>query len=104
MKNVFAQLLIVNTLCLATALYAGAPANDRTTGSTIPSDSSNEGRQLFNGKDLTGWKHVGDGYMTVENGLIQGHGGMGLLYWTGEKFGNCTIRVVYRMRDTNSNS
>lgn len=29
---------------------------------------------------------------------------MGLLYWTGGMFGNCTIRVVYRMRDKNSNS
>jgi hypothetical protein len=42
--------------------------------------------------------------MSVEDGLIRGHGGMGLLYWTGEKFGNCTIRVVFKMRDENSNS
>ena len=67
-------------------------------------DNSNEWRQLFNGKDLTGWKHVGPGSMSVEDGLIRGHGGMGLLYWTGEKFGNCTIRVVFKMRDKNSNS
>ncbi len=61
-------------------------------------------RQLFNGKDLTGWKHAGPGYMTVEEGLIRGNGGMGILYWTGEKFGNCMIRVVWKMRDENSNS
>ena len=42
--------------------------------------------------------------MTVENGLIRTHGGMGLLYWTGQKFGNGTLRVVYRMRDENDNS
>src|SRR5450432_4740075 len=60
--------------------------------------------QLFNGKDLTGWKHVGPGNMTVDSGLIRGHGGMGLLYWTGQQFGNCTIRVVYKMRDENDNS
>lgn len=63
-----------------------------------------EWRQLFNGKDLTGWKHAGPGYMTVEDGLIKGNGGMGLLYWAGEKFGNCIIRVVWKMRDENSNS
>ena len=40
---------------------------------------SNEWRQLFNGKDLTGWKHVGPGGDTVEDGLIKTHGGMGLL-------------------------
>jgi len=40
-------------------------------------------KQLFNGRDLSGWKHVGPGEMTVENGVIRTHGGMGLLYWTG---------------------
>ena len=39
-------------------------------------------KPLFNGKDLTGWKHVGPGEMTVEDGLIHTHGGMGLLYWS----------------------
>ena len=61
-------------------------------------------RALFNGKDLTGWKQVGPGSHYVEDGLLKSHGGMGLLYWTGEKFGNCKIRVTFRMRDKNSNS
>jgi hypothetical protein len=61
-------------------------------------------KHLFNGKDLTGWKHVGPGEMYVEDGLIKTRGGMGLLYWTGGKVGDCVIRIVYRMRDENSNS
>ena len=61
-------------------------------------------KALFNGKDLTGWKHVGPGEMTVENGLLQTRGGMGLLYWTGGRLGHCVIRVVFRMRDRNDNS
>jgi hypothetical protein len=65
---------------------------------------SPEWKQLFNGKDLNDWKHVGPGDMTVEDGLIETHGGMGLLYWTGGKLGNCVIRVVYKMRDENDNS
>jgi len=65
---------------------------------------SGEWKQLFDGQDLTGWKHVGPGQMTVENGLIQTHGGMGLLYWTGGKLGDCVIRVDFKMRDHNSNS
>ena len=65
---------------------------------------SDQWQQLFNGKDLTGWKHVGPGSDTVENGLIQTHGGMGLLYWTGGKLGNCVIHVVFKMRDQNDNS
>jgi hypothetical protein len=61
-------------------------------------------QQLFNGKDLTGWKHVGPGEMTVANGLIQTHGGMGLLYYTQARLGNAVIRVVYKMRDKDDNS
>jgi len=73
-------------------------------GVLVGSAESQEWKPLFNGKDLNGWKHVGPGQMTVEDGLIRTHGGMGLLYWTGQKFGNCQIRVVFRMRDENDNS
>jgi hypothetical protein len=73
-------------------------------GTSAFAQDTKEWRQLFNGKDLTGWKHVGPGSHYVENGLIKSHGGMGLLYWQGEKFGNCVIRVQWAMRDTNSNS
>ena len=76
------------------ALPALAPAQTKTE----------EWKQLFDGKDLTGWKHVGPGSMTVEDGLIRTHGGMGLLYWTGGKLGDCVIRVVFKMRDHNDNS
>lgn len=73
--------------------------------SAVPARAqSGEWKQLFNGKDLSGWKHVGPGEMSVEGGLIRTHGGMGLLYWTREKLGNCMIRVVYKMRDQNDNS
>ena len=61
-------------------------------------------KQLFNGKDLTGWKHVGQGNSFVKDGLITSSGGMGLLYWTGGKLGNCTIRVIFKMQKFNSNS
>ena|SRR5437667_12724255 len=65
---------------------------------------SEQWQQLFNGKDIAGWKHVGPGGDTVEDGLIRTHGGMGLLYWTGGRLSNCVIRVVYKMRDNNDNS
>lgn len=77
----------------ATDQQSGAQENDTT-----------QWRQLFNGQDLTGWKHAGQGSMSVEDGMIRGHGGMGLLYWEGEKFGNCKIRVVWKMEKTNSNA
>ena len=87
-------------LMLVQSAFAGIPQ----TKTPEKKDLKTEWRQLFNGKDLTGWKHVGPGSMSVENGMIRGHGGMGLLYWTGEKFGNCILRIEFKMRDTNSNS
>jgi hypothetical protein len=74
------------------------------TAALLQAGHPSEWRQLFNGKDLNGWKHVGKGEMTVENGLIETHGGMGLLYWQESKLGDCVVRVIYRMRDKNDNS
>jgi hypothetical protein len=71
---------------------------------SLAHSQTNEWKQLFDGKDLTGWKHVGAGSMSVEDGLIRTHGGMGLLYWSGGKLGDCVIRVVFKMRDHNDNS
>jgi hypothetical protein len=82
------SVLLFLTLALPSSIYA----------------QTDDWKQLFDGKDLIGWKHVGPGFMTVEDGLIQTHGGMGLLYWTGGKLGDCTIRVVFRMRDKDDNS
>jgi len=104
MKIIFYNLLILSLLF---TFNDNEGLKQKTTDEaqrTTVRDSMDGWRPLFNGKDLTGWKHVGPGGMTVEDGIIKTHGGMGLLYWTGEKFGNCKIRVVYRMRDENSNS
>jgi hypothetical protein len=73
-------------------------------GTLFGAGQSEEWKQLFNGKDLTGWKHVGPGTMVLEDGLIKTQGGMGLLYWTGGKVGDSVIRVVFKMRDKNDNS
>jgi hypothetical protein len=104
MKKRILQTMALSVMLLATIIFTSVSNSNKTDKNLKLQDSTQEWRQLFNGKDLTGWKHVGQGSMEVENGLIRGHGGMGLLYWTAEKFGNCTIRVVYKMRDDNSNS
>jgi hypothetical protein len=65
--------------------------------------STSEWQPLFNGRSLEGWKHVGPGEFVVENGTLKSVGGMGLLWYTGEKFGNAVIRVVYKVSgDSNS--
>lgn len=61
-------------------------------------------KQLFNGKDMTGWEHVGPGQFTVEDGMLKTSGGMGLLWYTPERFGNTTIRVVFKTTTPRDNS
>lgn len=60
--------------------------------------------QLFNGKDLTGWEQVGPGKFEVEDGLLKTVGGMGMILYPAEKFGDCVIRVVFRVKDNDCNS
>jgi ketosteroid isomerase-like protein len=59
---------------------------------------------MFNGRDLSGWEHVGPGQFVLENGLLKSEGGMGLLWFTPRKIGNATIRVVYKTAAKEANS
>jgi hypothetical protein len=61
-------------------------------------------RVLFDGKGLDGWEHVGPGKMVLKDRLLTTEGGMGLLWYTMEKFGDCTLRVVYKTTSKASNS
>lgn len=54
---------------------------------------------LFDGKSLARWAHVGQGSFEIENGLLRSRGGMGLLWFTGQKFADVRIRVLYRTAD-----
>jgi hypothetical protein len=60
--------------------------------------------QLFNGKDLSGWTMVGPGTFVVENGALRTEGGMGLLYYNRQTFGNQTIRIVFKTAGLRDNS
>lgn len=90
----------------AAALFvlAGWHSRDMVQPPVIPVPYDTGWTQLFDGKDLNGWKQVGPGTHYVDSGLIKSHGGMGLLYWQRQKFGNCKIRVVFKMQKFNSNS
>lgn len=61
-------------------------------------------QQLFDGKDMAGWQHVGPGGFTIERGLLKPYGGMGLLWYTRHKIGDAVIRVVFRPVEHDSNS
>jgi len=51
---------------------------------------------IFDGKSLDGWEHVGPGKFILQNGILKSDGGMGLLWYTKQKFENSVVRVVYK--------
>jgi len=61
-------------------------------------------RQLYNGKDLSGWQQVGPGKFVIEDGLLKTVGGMGMILYPAEKFSNVIIRVVFKVKDNDCNS
>ena len=61
-------------------------------------------KELFNGKDAAGWKMTGPGKFVIEDGLLKTEGGMGLLYYEGAKFGNTTIKVIFKTVGPKDNS
>ncbi len=63
-----------------------------------------EWKKIFDGSSLDGWKHVGPGEMKLENGELVTSGGMGLLYYEPQKFGNTTVRVVFKTTGQRDNS
>lgn len=66
-------------------------------------------RKLFNGKNLDGWVFLpgqpgsGSGF-AVNNGLLETSTGKGMLWYTKEKIGNATIKVVFKMSNEKGNS
>jgi hypothetical protein len=89
-------------------LFAAFSAAAALVGATVagqePSGSAKVWRPLFDGKSLDGWEHIGPGQMVLENGVIRTEGGMGLLWYTKEKLGDCVIRVVYKTGSRQANS
>ena len=69
-----------------------------------PAGQAADWKPLFNGKDMTGWEFVGPGRFVVEDGMLKTEGGRGLLYYKGEKIGNATVRVVYKIAEKDANS
>jgi len=70
-----------------------------------PADRAGGGwRPLFDGTSKDGWEMTGPGELKLEDGVLATHGGMGLLYYTRERLGDCQIRVVFKLTGPKDNS
>ncbi|MFN7140703.1 MAG: DUF1080 domain-containing protein [Limisphaerales bacterium] len=83
-------------LLLVSALFVGC----RHTAE----NSEPQWRALFDGTSRNGWEMVGPGDVKLINGELLTTGGMGMLWYTREKFGDCQIRVVFKPTGEKDNS
>ncbi len=58
---------------------------------------------LFDKEHSTGWKMAGPGGFKIEDGVMIGHGGMGL-YWHEKEVGDFTLRLEFKQKNVNHNS
>ncbi len=70
----------------------------------MPQKPTGKWIDLFNGKDLSGWKHVGKGSFIVENGVLMSQAGMGLLYYETRPFKDYVLEVEWKVTDKCNNS
>jgi hypothetical protein len=90
---------VLTSFVVATLALQAAEKKDRTPWRQLP--------LIKDGKVDPGWAHTGWGGFVVDNGTIRTDcdpRGLGLLFYKKERFGNCQIRVVFKTKDTNSNS
>lgn len=106
MKRFFTGMLLLTFIFVTACQAQRSRPQSRSQNSPNPpnSEKSSEWRQLFNGRDMDGWEHLGPGKFVIEDGALRTDGGMGLLWYTREKFGNCVIRVVYKTTHESSNA
>jgi len=59
---------------------------------------------LFDGQNLDDWAFVGSGDFVINEGTLMSRGKTGLLWYKPKKFGQCVVRVVYKVsaRETSS--
>ena len=60
--------------------------------------------ELFNGKDLAGWKQAGPGSFEVKDGELHTSGGMGLLWYTPRQFADYSLTFEFKTSKLSDNS
>lgn len=88
------------TLILASLLWVSCASYT----SDSPAQANKGWRTLFDGSSKDGWEMAGPGELALQNGELETHGGMGLLWYSKEKFGNCQIRIVFKPTQKDDNS
>lgn len=86
-------------------LLAACSPDPSTSPATAPSTATCDGGtvELFDGS-LSGWSHAGPGGFDVVDGVLRSHGGMGLLWYSNQSFGDFDLRLDWRVTSRTDNS
>jgi hypothetical protein len=93
MKLIVAALLAL--ILVAPCAIAGGTKKKEKKGKCV---------ELFNGKDTSGWRHIGPGEFVVEDGALVSKGGMGMLYYEEKKFKDFTLEIEWKANHKCNNS
>lgn len=84
-------------LAVAGTACAGVPGGARSGG-------DGGAIVLFDGTSTDGWRQIGPGGFTLENGALVSHGGMGLFYYAERPFRDFVLELEYRTNSRGANS
>ena len=76
--------------------------SDDTENQVVNSDTAEI--VLFDGSSLDGWSHAGSGHFELRDGVLRTHGGLGLLWYSRQSFGDFELRLNWRTSDRTDNS
>ena len=112
-KRQLYPLLTVVALVLGACASAGQGANaadDAMEAQTAPERAMPEFEQILGAEGgrftKQGWNHYGPGYfeLDAETGILTSHGGMGLLWYAVQEYGDFVLELDFRCSDVNTNS
>ena len=74
-------------------------------GNTLDFDElSGYWKPLWDGETLDGWRMAGPGEFVIEDGALKATGGMGLLWYAEESFGDFSLKLEWMVEDAADNS
>ena len=59
---------------------------------------------LFDGSPKTGWQQSGPGEVRVEDGSLVTYGGLGLLWYAAQQYGDFSLKLSWKVEDGTDNS
>lgn len=76
------------------------------TGNTTGTDANSNFTPIFDGKSLDGWRMSGGGKFQIlyDEKAIQSQGGLGVLWYSKQKFGNLVLKLEWRVASESDNS